>query len=177
MRALRSYMVIVDEKQKNQQDRIAELEDNVDRAHEGVDELKKHLVSLIGARSEASSRAQDLTALEMKLASPESGLATHKTTFDQFRGQVEGQQSANRCGINTLTADVDELFEKVHDEDGNNLMETLAKLNEDFEAKMKGWVEWKESLNRRVPKLEQCDEDDDWVDADLKCPGDAESKT
>lgn len=177
VRMLRSHMMIVDNEQKDQQERITELEDNVDQAHGGIDELQKRVASLISSRTEAASRAQSLPALESKLASLETSLATHMTSFDQFQVQISGQLSANRCSIDTLTADVDELYDKVHDENGNNPMEALAKVNEEFEAKVQGWVESKVSLDRRVSKLEQRDEDDDWVDADLKQPVDGDLKS
>lgn len=125
---------------------------------------------------DASDRLEMLTGLEAQLASLESGLTTHKTTFDQFQAQVELQLSANRRCNDIISNNVGELYREINDDDGNNLVQKLAKLNEGFEAKMKDWVEWKESLSRRVSKLEQCDEDDDWVDADVKHPIDAEPK-
>lgn len=174
LRALHSDMDLVDDEQKSQQDRLNELEDGVNAAHADIDELHGRLDTL-NMTQKSSSSAQNLASLEAKIASLEGSLAAHKTTFDQFQAQISGQVSASCCSIESLTAEVTDLFENVYDAEGNNLVDVFAQLNEDFAEKQKAWAEWKESLSRRVSKLE-LGEEDDWVDAELKQPVDAENK-
>lgn len=168
VRALRSRVSDVEEEQNEQDCRVADLEDRLDDATSSIVDLKQRIDAVSAGQDQTTTRIQGLPALEAKVVALESGLAAQQATSDQFQVQVKQQMSENTIGLDSLSADVEELYGTVHDEEGSDLMQTLAKLNEDFEHKMKDWVEWTESLHRRVSRLEKCDEDDDWVDADLK---------
>lgn len=168
VRSLRSRVSDVEDEQKGQEYRMADLEDKLNDTDDAIVEARERIEAIGASHEQIKQSTKHMPALESKMENLEKNLASHKSTFDRFHVQVSQQVSQNTIGIDTLSEDVDNLYHQIQDEEEESeLTKTLAKLNEEFEAKMKGWVGWTESLNRRVSKLEQCDVDDDWVDADI----------
>lgn len=155
--------------QKSQDSRVAELENTIDDATIMLVDIKERLEEVTTELDEATTCGRNLLDLEAKVATIGKDLAEHQTALVKIQDQAGQQLVKHTLEIESISTDLDELYNKVYQGNGtsSDLARVLAKLNEEYEVQMKKWMEWVESIQRRVSKLEECDEEE-WVDGDYE---------